>query len=99
MSHSHSHDPNSASLETGNTLGTKSCVRQSKLFRMYESGNDMKNMLGMGNLVWKTNEKEGAYKGQKVYDHNAVIHTINGGYIGGGGDRGKVVADTKSLPN
>ena len=30
----------------GNVLGSRSCVRQSKLFRQYESGNSMKGLLG-----------------------------------------------------
>jgi hypothetical protein len=52
----------------GNTLGDRSCVRQSKYFRQYESGNGMKSLLGSSNLGWSTTEKEGAFKGQPVYD-------------------------------
>jgi hypothetical protein len=36
----------------------------------------------MGNLVWKTDVKEGAYAGQKVFDH-ASNSSVNGGYTGG----------------
>jgi len=46
-------------------------VRQSKLYRQYESGNGVKAVLGCDHLCWKTNVKEGAYKGQRVYDHEA----------------------------
>ena len=54
----------------GNTLGARSCVRQSKLYREYESGNNVKDILGTPNLRWDTNKKEGAYKGHGLYDHN-----------------------------
>ena len=36
----------------------------------YESGNSVKSILGTSNLCWNTDQKEGAYKGQKIYDHN-----------------------------
>jgi len=53
----------------GNVLGDRSCVRQSKLYRQYESGNSMKAIFGHDHLAWKTDEKEGAYAGQSLYDH------------------------------
>ncbi len=66
----HRHDSGVASQNLGNTLGSRSCVRQSKLYRQYESGNDVKAILGTSHLCWRTDQKEGAYKGQKVYDHD-----------------------------
>lgn len=65
----HRHDNGVASQNLGNTLGSRSCVRQSKLYRQYESGNDVKDILGTSHLCWRTDQKEGAYKGQKIYDH------------------------------
>jgi len=53
---------------TGNMIGTRSSVRQSKLFRERESGNEMKGLLGNSDLNWDTNKKQGAYSGA-VYDH------------------------------
>mmetsp|Transcript_35388 Transcript_35388/g.100576 ORF Transcript_35388/g.100576 Transcript_35388/m.100576 type:complete len:331 (+) Transcript_35388:84-1076(+) len=61
------HDPSSASQNVGNSIGTRSCVRQSKLFRMYESGNATKALLGQQSLQWDVNHKEGAYSG-RVFD-------------------------------
>ena len=52
---------------TGNSIGTKSSVRQSKYFRMYESGNQTKSILGQDNLCWDVNKKQGAYAGN-VFD-------------------------------
>lgn len=61
------HDPNSASQNVGNHVGSRSTVRQSKLFRMYESGNAAKAILGQDSLQWNVNHKEGAYHG-RVFD-------------------------------
>lgn len=61
------HDPGSASQNVGNHIGTRSSVRQSKLFRMYESGNATKALLGQQGLQWNVEEKEGAYSG-RVFD-------------------------------
>jgi hypothetical protein len=36
---SHTTNPNSGSQNVGNQIGTKPCVRQSKMYRMHESGN------------------------------------------------------------
>jgi hypothetical protein len=63
------------SQNIGNTLGDRSCVRQSKYFRQYESGNSMKGLLGNSNLGWNTQEKEGVFKGQKVYDFDNAHNT------------------------
>lgn len=54
----------------GNCLGDRSCVRQSKLYRQYESGNEMKAIFGHDHLAWDTEKKQGAYAGQSLYDHN-----------------------------
>jgi hypothetical protein len=45
-------------------------VRQSKLYRQYESGNQIKDLLGQGGLKWDENKKQGAYAGHEVFDHN-----------------------------
>jgi len=66
----HRHNPSVASQNQGNSLGDRSCVRQSKLYRMYESGNDVKSCLGSSHLSWDPNVKQGAYSGQPVYDHS-----------------------------
>ena len=77
----HYHDPGSSTQNQGNTLGNRACVRQSSLFRQYESGNSVKGLLGTGRLQWDTNQKEGAYSGQPVgslFDHrtgeNSRVH-------------------------
>lgn len=67
----HRHNPSAGTQNQGNTLGDRSCVRQSKLYRQYESGNGVKDILGSSHLCWNENFKEGAYKGQRVFDHNA----------------------------
>ena len=64
----HSHDAAAPGLEVGNVLGDRACVRQSKLFRQYESGNAVKGLLGTPNLQWDVNKKEGAYQGHGVWD-------------------------------
>jgi hypothetical protein len=75
MSRSHSHNFGGTQNQ-GNSIGNKSSIRQSKLFRQYESGNDVKDILGTSNLKWKTEVKQGAYSG-KVFDHNAISNTNN----------------------
>lgn len=65
---SHYNDPRFGSQNLGNQIGTKSSVRQSKLYRIHESGNTMKQLMGQENLIWDVNNKQGAYSG-KVYDH------------------------------
>jgi hypothetical protein len=59
----------------GNIIGDRPCVRQSKLFREHDGGNAMKDLMGQGQLKWDTNKCEGAYSGNKVYDHNNKSHT------------------------
>lgn len=65
----HTHDTSHASANTGNALGDRSSVRQSKLYRMYESGNDVKDILGTSHLQWSTTQKQGVYEGHELYDH------------------------------
>ena len=64
----HAHDPAAGGLEVGNMLGDRSCVRQSRSFREYESGNNVKGLLGTGHLAWDVHKKQGAYEGATVYD-------------------------------
>jgi len=71
----HYHSPSAETQNQGNMLRDRACVRQSKLFRQYESGNSVKALLGTANLQWNTQEKEGAFKGQPVWDHNTVAPT------------------------
>lgn len=49
---SHRHDVNAATQNQGNTLGDRPCVRQSRYFRQYESGNAVKGLLGCSHLEW-----------------------------------------------
>ena len=56
------------SQNNGNIIGDKSTVRQSKLFRMYESGNEVKSILGQDCLRWDVTKKQGAYEG-RVFDY------------------------------
>lgn len=65
----HKHDSSAGTQNQGNTLGDRACVRQSKLYRMHESGNDIKSILGTPHLCWDTRQKQGAYEGHAVYDH------------------------------
>ncbi|CCW63579.1 unnamed protein product [Phytomonas sp. EM1] len=58
------------SQNIGNLLGSRPCVRQSRLYREGCSGNAMKDILGQGELKWDTTRTEGCYKGGHVYDHN-----------------------------
>lgn len=62
------HDASSGSQNTGNHIGTRSTVRQTKLFRMYESGNAVKGILGQDCLQWDVSRKQGAYSGPVWHD-------------------------------
>ena len=55
-------------IESGNSLGQKPVVRQSKLYREKESGNAMKGIFGQDHLSWDTEQQEGVFQGQGVYD-------------------------------
>ena len=61
--------------------------------RRYESGNAVKELLGTGHLKWDENKKQGAYAGQKIYDHTRADHGrslegARGGERGAGARRG-----------
>jgi len=85
------HDPTGASQNVGNHVGTRSSVRQSKLFRMYESGNATKALLGQEALQWNVAEKEGAYDGP-------AFDAFSGQRYSGAGDGREVVGrSTRSL--
>lgn len=45
---SHRHDPSASSQNSGNSLGSRPCVRQSERFKSYESGNSMKALISGG---------------------------------------------------
>jgi hypothetical protein len=83
---SHAHG-SGLSQNVGNIIGNKSSIRQSKTFRMYESGNAVKGILGMDNLKWDVNRKEGAYSGA-VVDHGATLGKGDHGRMYTGGDVG-----------
>lgn len=65
----HRHNPSAATQNQGNSLGDRACVRQSKLYRVHESGNNVKSLLGTSHLCWDQNQAQGAYQGHSVYDH------------------------------
>eukprot|EP00906_Rhabdomonas_costata_P023142 RCo033315 len=67
----HWHSGDAECQNVGNMLGDRSCVRQSRYFRQYESGNQIKTLMGQEQLVWDTKRKQGAYNGQPVYDATA----------------------------
>ena len=69
---SHYHNNDAGTQNQGNSLGNRSCIRQSKLFREYESGNKVKDILGLSNLTWKTNVNEGVYKNKPTYDMSST---------------------------
>jgi len=81
----HRHNPNASTQNQGNALGDRSSVRQSKLYRKYESGNDVKSLLGTSNLCWDPSQTQGAYNGQKAYDFDEHQNMLVGG--GGGGQQ------------
>eukprot|EP00930_Biecheleria_cincta_P095495 TRINITY_DN87456_c0_g1_i1.p1 TRINITY_DN87456_c0_g1~~TRINITY_DN87456_c0_g1_i1.p1 ORF type:complete len:478 (+),score=68.04 TRINITY_DN87456_c0_g1_i1:56-1435(+) len=56
MATSHFHDSSAVSQNLGNSLGSRPCVRQTPLYRRHESGNAMKDILGMNHLVWQQEE-------------------------------------------
>jgi hypothetical protein len=69
----HRHDPLAGSQNLGNSLGSRPCVRQSRLYRKHESGNAMKGVLGSGDdLAWDEQVCQGAYQGSQVYDAFAM---------------------------
>lgn len=103
MSRSHFHDASVASQNAGNALGDRAAVRHTRHFRMYESGNAMKGILGHGDLVWATDPSlrgaaglEAAHRHRRADDpapHRApggdTVAVDDTGTVGrGGGGRG-----------
>lgn len=68
----HRHNPSAQTQNQGNSIGDRSSVRQSKLYRVHEGGNNMKSILGTDHLSWDADQQQGAYYGQPVYDHSAA---------------------------
>ena len=56
-------------INQGNIIGDRPCVRQSKLYRKYDSGNPIREALGHEKINWDVNQQQGAYKGLGIYDH------------------------------
>ena len=59
-------------IETGNKLGERPVVRQSKIYRTNESGNAMKSIFGQDHLAWDTEQQQGVFDGQAIYDFGAA---------------------------
>eukprot|EP00667_Euglena_gracilis_P015347 EG_transcript_15966 len=57
----------------GNQLSNKSCVRQSKYYRQYESGNAIKALLGHDQLLWDVNHRQGVWDGMPVTGADAAL--------------------------
>mmetsp|Transcript_128583 Transcript_128583/g.222107 ORF Transcript_128583/g.222107 Transcript_128583/m.222107 type:complete len:225 (-) Transcript_128583:762-1436(-) len=53
--------PAGASQNVGNVLGARPCVRQTKNYRKYESGNNMKAIMGHDQLMWDVNRQQGVW--------------------------------------
>jgi len=70
------------SIEVGNRLGSRPVVRQSQFYRANESGNQMKDVLGHSHLSWDTQQQQGVFAGQSVYD--AGTGSYNGGQYAAG---------------
>lgn len=91
----HKHNSSAMTQNQGNTLGDRSCVRQSKLYRMYESGNNVKSILGTSNLCWNTDVKEGAYSGHQVFDHMRDGYVESNSYGKGYSQRKELTSDPR----
>ena len=50
-------------------------MRQSKIYRTNESGNAMKSLFGQDHLSWKTDEQQGVFEGNGVYDAATAAST------------------------
>ena len=70
--HSHYGAPGSTQNQ-GNSVGDRPCVRQSKIGREHEGGNQMKALMGNDDLKWNVNKTEGAYQGGRVHDTNGTV--------------------------
>ena len=51
-----------------NMLGERPTVRQSKIYRQNESGNEMKSLLGVDHLSWDSEKQQGCFAGMAVHD-------------------------------
>jgi len=60
--------PACGSIDDNNKLVSRPVVRQSKLYREKESGNAMKGIFGQENLQWNTEQQQGVFAGQGVFD-------------------------------
>jgi hypothetical protein len=85
---SHYHQSGAGTQNQGNTLGNRSCIRQSRLFREYESGNKVKDILGLSNLTWKTDVNEGVFRNKPTYDMNGTHNKAIGQELKQGGFAG-----------
>jgi hypothetical protein len=94
--------PPRASIENGNVLGQRPVVRQSKIYRVNESGNAMKAALGHDTLQWETERLEGVFAGQGVYDAVSekvqVSESTARASEGGGSSRAAAAATTPTPP-
>ena len=62
-------------IENVNKLAARPVVRQSKIYRNNESGNAMKGIFGQDHLAWDTNNQQGVFEGQGVFDASAGTYT------------------------
>ena len=76
MSKGHYHDMSAGTQNQGNKLGDRSCIRQSRLYREYESGNNVKDLLGTSNLKWNPNKKEGKLAYIYIYIHTCIYLSV-----------------------
>ena len=61
-----------------NKVAERPVVRQSKLYREKESGNAMKGIFGQENLQWNTEQQQGVFSGQGVFD--AASQSVTSSY-------------------
>jgi len=54
----HLHDAKAPSQNVGNCLGERPCVRQTPIYKRDISGNNMKELLGMGHLAWDSRDPD-----------------------------------------
>ena len=61
------------SIETGNKLGARPCIRQSQLYREQNGGNAVKDLLGQPEIMWDTQQQEGVFRGMAVHRVDAGL--------------------------
>ena len=76
-------------IETGNKVGDRPVVRQSKIYRTNESGNNMKSIFGQDHLAWDVDKQQGVFDGQGVFD------AANDAFSGGGGSSSSAAATSE----